>query len=186
MLDELRILRSRAHEFIHDAHQFSAFIVLRWFRPRFRNTRKFGHCGCEARGATAMPRHCSIHYLSNKAPRLWLASHGKGALSRRVVDAPKRGGEDVVCVNAGRSPHFHANPSPQFRLILQHELCDLFAARCTRVCVLRSFNRSVRGVVRFHDQTLRCIHGGLKQYHPESPREVLIGRLSRLHRLPQA
>jgi hypothetical protein len=128
VLDELRILRSRAHEFIHDAHQFSAFIVLRWFRPRFRNTRKFGHCGCEARGATAMPSHCSIHYLSNKAPRLWLASHGKGALGSRVVHAPKRGGKDVIRVNAGCSPHFRANLSPQGRLILQHELCDLLAA----------------------------------------------------------
>jgi hypothetical protein len=127
VLDEFRILRPRAHKFIHDAHQFSAFIVLGRFRPRFRNARKFGHCGCKARGATSMPSHCSIHHLSNKAPRLWLASHGKGALGRRVIHAPKRGGKDVIRVNAGCSPHFRANPSPQRRLILQHELCDLLA-----------------------------------------------------------
>ena len=132
MLDELRILRPRAHEFIHDAHQFRAFIVLRRFRPRFRNAGKLGNCGRKARGATAMPRHCSIHYLSNKAPRLWLASHGKGALGSRVVHAPKRGGKDVVGIHAWRSPHFRANLSPQGRLILQHELCDLLAARRVR------------------------------------------------------
>jgi hypothetical protein len=127
VLDEFRILRPRAHQFIHDAHQFSAFIVLRRFRPRFRNTRKFGYCGCKARGATSMPSHCSIHDLSNKAPRLGLASHGKGALGSRVIHAPKRGGKDVVGIHAGRSTHFRANPSPQGRLILQHELCDLLA-----------------------------------------------------------
>ena len=127
MLDQFRILRPGAHQFIHDAYELSAFIMLRRFRPRLRNARKFGNGGCKSSGTTSMPSHCSIDYLSNKAPRLWLASHGKGALSRRVVDAPKRGGEDVVRVNAGRSPHFRANPSPQRRLILQHELCDLLA-----------------------------------------------------------
>jgi hypothetical protein len=113
VLDQLRILRPRAHEFIHDAYELSAFIMLRRFRPRFRNARKFGHCGCKSRGATSMPSHCSIHYLSDKAPGLWLASHGKGALSRRVVHAPQRGGKDVVGIHAGRSTHFRANLSPQ-------------------------------------------------------------------------
>jgi len=120
-------LRPRAHEFIHDAYQFSAFIVLRRFRPRFRNARKFCNCGCKARRATSMPSHCSIHDLRNKAPRLWLTSHGKGALGSRIVHAPKRGGKDVIRVNAGCSPHFRANLSTQGRLILQHELCDLLA-----------------------------------------------------------
>jgi hypothetical protein len=129
VLDQFRILRPRAHQFIHDAYELSAFIMLRRFRPRLGNPRKFGNGGCKSSRATAMPSHCSIYYLSNKAPRLWLASHGKGALRRRVVHAPQRGGEDVVCVNAGGSPHFRANLSPQCRLILQHELCDLLAAR---------------------------------------------------------
>ena len=132
MLDQLSILRPRAHEFIHDAHQFGAFIVLRRLRPRLGNARKFGNGGCKSSGTTAMPSHCSIDYLSNKAPRLWLASHGKGALGSRVIHAPKRGGKDVIRVNAGCSPHFRANLSPQGRLILQHELCDLLAAERIR------------------------------------------------------
>ena len=106
--------------------------MLRRFRPRLRNARKFGNGGCKSSGTTAMPRHCSIYYLSNKAPRLWLASHGKGSLSRRVVHAPQRGGKDVVGIHAGRSTHFRANeasgsefpidPSVLFGSILK--LCD--------------------------------------------------------------
>jgi hypothetical protein len=113
VLDQLRILRPRAHQFIHDAYELSAFIMLRRFRPRLGNARKLGDCRCKSSGTTAMPSHCSIYYLSHKAPRLWLASHGKGALRRRVVHAPQRGGEDVVGIHAGRSTHFRANLSPQ-------------------------------------------------------------------------
>jgi hypothetical protein len=77
VLDQLGILRSRAHEFIHNAHQFGALIVLRRLRPRLGHAGKLSNGGCKSSGTTAMTRYGAMHDLRYKAPRLRRTAHGK-------------------------------------------------------------------------------------------------------------